>query len=112
MPRKPAAHPGTILRDVFLAPIGMSPNELAAALHLSPRHVDAILKGNDAVTAETALRLSRYFGTTPKFWMTLQAAYELGLARQRLGLTVVREVQPRTYLKWSLNTTGSARQSK
>ncbi len=109
MLKKLPAHPGVILRDDFLIPTGMSATDLALALNVPPAHVNAILKGKQSITAETALRLSRYFGTTPKFWMTLQVSYELGLARRRRGHAVMREVQPRAWLKWSLTTARSQR---
>src|SRR6185437_7869517 len=71
------AHPGKVLRDVFMAPLGLNANSLARALHVSPQTVSQILTSRRAISAETALRLSKLFGTTPQFWLILQAEYDL-----------------------------------
>jgi antitoxin HigA-1 len=73
-------HPGEILREEFLVPLEMSANALALALHVPPNRISSILAGKRAVTADTALRLSRAFGTTPQMWLNLQQAYELRVA--------------------------------
>ena len=70
-------HPGEILREEFLVPMEMSANALAKALHVPANRISAILGEKRGVTADTALRLSRFFGTTPEFWMNLQATYDL-----------------------------------
>ncbi len=104
MPRQSAIHPGSVLRRDFLEPVGTSPTELARALHVPARHIQETLAGRRHITAETALRLSRYFGTTPKFWMNLQVGYDLAQARRRLGRVLAREIQPRAWFRWSLMT--------
>ena len=70
-------HPGEILREEYLLPLGMSANQLAQALHVPANRVSAIVSGKRAVTADTALRLARYFRTSAQFWMNLQQAFEL-----------------------------------
>ena len=88
------AHPGEVLREEFLAPLGVSRNRLSREAGLALSAVSAIAAGRRSVTAETALRLSRYFGTTPEFWLNLQAAHDLSRARATLGGRVEREVRP------------------
>jgi len=77
-PRKrlTVTHPGQFLLDEFMEPHGLSANALATALHVPANRITAILKGQRAVTADTALRLGRYFGTTPELWLNLQKDYE------------------------------------
>jgi addiction module HigA family antidote len=87
-------HPGEILRQEFLVPLNMSASRLALALHVPANRITAILSGARGVTAETALRLARFFGTTPAFWMNLQQAFELRTAEQELGSSIEREVRP------------------
>ena len=94
--RLPPIHPGEILREEFLFPLGMSANELALALRVPATRINDIVKERRGITADTALRLSRYFGTTPKFWMNMQASWELEVAEDQLGYSVKREVLPRT----------------
>ena len=94
--RLPPIHPGEILREEFLPPLGMSANELALALRVPATRINDIVNEKRGITADTALRLSRYFGTTPKFWMNTQASWELEVAQDRLGSAVKREVLPRT----------------
>ena len=94
--RLPPIHPGEILREEFLSPLGMSANELALALRVPATRINDIVNEKRGITADTALRLSRYFGTTPKFWMNTQASWELEVAQDRLGSAVKREVLPRT----------------
>lgn len=74
-------HPGQFLLPEFMQPHNLSPNALANALHVPSNRVTAILKGQRAIMADTALRLGRYFGTSPELWLNLQKAYELRLAR-------------------------------
>lgn len=76
--------PGEILREDFMDPLGLSAAALARALGVPANRITALLKGERGVTADTALRLSRYFGTTPEFWMRLQSEYELRRARQTI----------------------------
>lgn len=86
-------HPGEILREE-LAELNLSARQIAAFLHVPPNRVTAILNERRAITADTALRLSRYFGTSPELWMNLQAAYELRRARFENGEKINKEVQP------------------
>ena len=87
-------HPGEILRGE-LDELGLSANALAKALAVPTNRITAILKGQRGVTADTALRLSRYFGTTPQFWLNLQKTYELRVAELRSGQDIAEQVRPR-----------------
>ena len=78
-------HPGEILREEFVLPLGLSGNALARALCVPANRVNAILKETRNLTADTALRLARFFGTSPEFWMNLQKTYELRLAEVTAG---------------------------
>ena len=88
-------HPGEVLLEEFLTPMGISQNGLARDLGVPPRRINEIVHGQRAVTADTALRLARYFGTSEGFWMGLQADYDLEAARKRLGEQLERDVRPR-----------------
>ena len=90
-------HPGEILAEEFLKPLGLSANALALALRVPANRIGAIVSGRRAVTADTALRLARYFGTTPDFWMNLQAMHDLTKAQAELGKAIAREVAPAHY---------------
>jgi len=94
--RLPPIHPGEILREEFLSPLDMSANELALALRVPATRINDIVNEKRGITADTALRLSRYFGTTPKFWTNMQASWELEVAEDQLNEAVRREVLPRT----------------
>ena len=94
--RLPPIHPGEILREEFLAPLRMSADQLALALRVPATRINDIVNEKRGITADTALRLSRYFGTTPKFWMNMQSSWELEVAEDQLGYAVRREVLPRT----------------
>ena len=85
-------HPGEVLQEEFLKPLGVSQYRLAKEISVSPRRVNEIVHGSRAITADTALRLARYFGTTDRFWLNLQARYDLEVERDRLGLRLEREV--------------------
>ena len=85
-------HPGEVLKDE-LSEIGMSANAFAQALHVPTNRVTAILKGTRSVTADTALRISQFFGTTPEFWLNLQTSYDLKLVRTSVGKKVEQEVK-------------------
>ncbi len=87
-------HPGEILADE-LQELGLTANALAGKLAVPTNRVTAILKGQRGVTADTALRLARYFGTTPEFWLNLQKTYELRLAEIESGDEINVQVQPR-----------------
>ena len=88
-------HPGEVLLEEFLEPIGISQYRLANDISVSPRRINEIVHGKRAVTADTALRLSRYFGTSDKFWLNLQTGYDLDVERDRLGDRLEAEVLPR-----------------
>jgi addiction module HigA family antidote len=94
--RLPPIHPGEILREEFLSPLGMSANELALALRVPATRINDIVNERRGISADTALRLSRYFGTTPKFWTNMQASWELEVAEDQRGNAVRRDVLPRT----------------
>ena len=93
--RLPPIHPGEVLREEFLTPLSLPANQLALALRVPATRINDILHERRGITADTALRLSRYFGTTAKFWLNLQASYELEVAQDRAGEAVLRDVQPR-----------------
>jgi len=88
-------HPGEILMEEFLKPMNLSPNQLATDIGVDARVIDEIVQGVRSVTADTALRLARYFGTSPQFWMGLQADYDLDVALDTLGDRLDREVRRR-----------------
>jgi len=88
-------HPGEVLLEEFLAPLAISQNRLAREIGVPPRRINEIVHGNRAITADTALRLARYFGTSAGFWMGLQADYDLEEARKRLGDSLRRDVKSR-----------------
>lgn len=79
----PPIHPGEILREEFMVPHQLSANKLADALQVPTNRITAILNGTRSITADTALRLGSYFGTTPEFWMNLQVHYDLEVARDQ-----------------------------
>lgn len=85
-------HPGEILKDE-LAAIGLTANAFAHELHVPPNRITAILQGKRSVTADSALRISRFFGTTPEFWLHLQTSYDLKLAQAAIGSRVEKEVR-------------------
>lgn len=87
-------HPGEILREDYLVPLGMSSNQLALRLRVPANRVSAIVNESRAVTAETALRLARFFKTTPEFWMNLQRSFDLRTAEIEAGATIEHDVQP------------------
>jgi len=88
-------HPGEILREEFLVPFKMSAHALALELKVAAPRINDIVRERRAVTPATALRLSRYFGTTPDFWLNLQTAYELKIAQKELGRVIEAEVRER-----------------
>jgi addiction module HigA family antidote len=87
-------HPGEILREEFMKPLGLSMNKLALELRVPVTRIAEIVHERRAVTADTALRLGRYFSTTPIFWMNLQVRYELEVAEDELADRIARDVQP------------------
>lgn len=88
-------HPGVILQEEFLKPLGVSQYRLAKDISVPPRRINEVVLGKRAITADTALRLARYFGTTDRFWLNLQTHYDLELERDRLGSRLEREVVAR-----------------
>ncbi len=86
-------HPGEILLEEFLKPMDVSQYRLAKDINVDPRRVNEIVLGKRAITADTALRLARYFGTTERFWMNLQARYDLEVRRERLGGRLEKQVK-------------------
>ncbi|MGO9200417.1 MAG: HigA family addiction module antitoxin [Limisphaerales bacterium] len=87
-------HPGEILREEFMRPHGLSQNALARALNVPPRRVNEIVLEKRAITADTALRLARFFGTSAEMWTGLQADYDLRLARYAKERQIERDVEP------------------
>ena len=92
--RLPPVHPGEVLLEEFLRPLGLSRNRVALSMGVPPRRINEIVLCRRSVTADTALRLARYFGTSPRFWMSLQSSYDLDVAEDVLGKRLEREVPP------------------
>lgn len=90
----PPVHPGETLREDFLRPLNLTASRLAIELQVPVTRVNDIVRGRRAITADTALRLARYFGTTPQFWMNLQANYDLELAQDAHGLDIAGRIRP------------------
>ncbi|MBI3848934.1 MAG: HigA family addiction module antidote protein [Verrucomicrobia bacterium] len=90
----PPIHPGEILREEFMKPRDLSQNALARALNVPPRRINEIVMEKRSITADTALRLARYFGTTAELWTGLQADYDLRLARYEKEKQIERDVEP------------------
>ena len=88
----PPVHPGEILLEEFLKPLELSQYRVARDLSVPPRRINEIVHGHRGVTADTALRLARYFGTSPRFWLNLQARYDLEVENDRLGGRLRKEV--------------------
>jgi antitoxin HigA-1 len=86
-------HPGEILSEEYLKPLGVSQHKVAVAIDVPPRRINEIVHGKRRISADTALRLSRYFGTSERFWINLQSRYDLELERDRLS-TVLDEIRP------------------
>lgn len=97
MARKlPAVHPGEILLEEFLNPLGISQYQLAKDISVPPRRINEIVHGQRSITADTALRLARHFGTSERFWLNLQGRYDLEVEKERLGKRLEREVAVRS----------------
>ena len=86
-------HPGEVLLEEFLKPMGISQYHLAKDISVPPRRINEIVLGKRTVTADTALRLSRYLGTSERFWLNLQTRYDLEVEKDRLGRRLTREVR-------------------
>ena len=93
--RLPLIHPGAILSEEFLQPMKISVYTLAQAIKVPRSRVNDIVRGRRSVTADTAFRLARYFGTSPDFWINLQARYDLDAADRKIRRRINREVRPR-----------------
>jgi addiction module HigA family antidote len=93
--RLPPVHPGEILRQDLMAPLGLSINRLARDLRVPVTRMSEIVNGRRSITADTALRLARYFSTTPEFWVNLQGAYDLDVATRASAEQIKRDVHPR-----------------
>jgi addiction module HigA family antidote len=91
----PPIHPGEILREELMRPLGLSIHRLARELRVPPTRISEIVNERRAITADTALRLARYFRSTPQFWMNLQATYDLKVETRRSATRIAREVEPR-----------------
>ena len=91
--KMPPIHPGEILLEEFLDPLGISQYRLAKDISVPPRRINEIVHGKRAISADTALRLARYFDTTDRFWLNLQTRYALEVEKDRLGDRLEREVQ-------------------
>ena len=89
----PPVHPGEILQEEFLAPLGVSQYQLAKAVDVPARRINEIVHGQRRITADTALRLSRYLGTSERFWLNLQARYDLEIEKDRLG-AALEDIRP------------------
>jgi antitoxin HigA-1 len=89
-----AIHPGEFLLEDFMKPLGLSANALSIALRVPVTRISEIVRERRGITADTAMRLGLYFGTTPDFWMNMQKAYELGIAKRKLLRRIRAEVHP------------------
>ncbi|MGB6064784.1 MAG: HigA family addiction module antitoxin [Desulfomonilaceae bacterium] len=92
----PPIHPGEILHEDLMKPLGLSQNKLAQELAVDPGRINQIVAGRRGITADTALRLARYFGTTPEFWMNLQARYDLETAKDAKAAEIEKKVRVRS----------------
>ena len=90
----PPVHPGEVLHEDYLIPMGISQNQLALSMRVPPNRISEIIQGKRAITAETALRLARAIGTSPDFWLNLQMYYDLRIAEESLAGVLEREVIP------------------
>jgi addiction module HigA family antidote len=93
--RIPFPHPGETIREDYLRPLGLSANKLAMELRVPATRLSEIVNGRRGITADTALRLARYFNTTAKFWLNLQSSYDLAIAEQTSLAEIARNIRPR-----------------
>lgn len=89
-------HPGEILKEDYLEPLGISAHRLAMELHVPATRISDVVNGRRSITADTAIRLARYFNTSAQFWMNLQSQYDLEVAQDESGRDVERDVHPLT----------------
>ena len=94
-PNRITTYPGEILDEEFLKPLGLTVNALAMALRVPANRIGAIVKGQRSVSADTALRLARFFGTSPEFWINLQAMHDLTKVKAESGAIIEKDVHPR-----------------
>jgi len=94
MSKLTAIHPGEVLMEEFLKPMNLSQNRLAIDIGVDGRRINEIVLGKRAITADTALRFSRFFGNSPQFWMGLQTQYDLDITEDQLGKRLDREIRP------------------
>jgi addiction module HigA family antidote len=87
-------HPGEVLLEEFLRPMGLSQNQLALSIGVSPRRINEIVLGKRSITADTALRLARYFDMSPQFWLGLQMDYDLDITEEAMAERLKQEVRP------------------
>jgi addiction module HigA family antidote len=92
MPKLAPIHPGEVLAEDFMAPRGLTANQLALQLHVPANRLSEVIRGRRSISADTALRLARYFGTTAGLWLNLQSRYDLEIARDHVGKQIEREV--------------------
>lgn len=90
----PNVHPGEVLLEEFLKPLGLTQNRLARGIHVPPRRINEIVLGKRSLTPDTALRLARYFGTSNRFWLGLQMDFDLERAQRQVGERIERQIQP------------------
>jgi len=95
-------HPGEILLEEYLKPLGLSQYRLAKEIHVPARRINEIVHGKRAITADTALRLARFFSTSERFWLNLQVRYDLEIEKDRLGEELSRAISPLSGLKTAL----------
>jgi antitoxin HigA-1 len=88
-------HPGEILHKEFLEPMGITQYRVSKSINVPPRRINEIVHGKRSISADTALRLARYFGTSERFWMNLQSRYDLEVQKDRLGDRLDTEIQPK-----------------
>ena len=91
--KMPPIHPGEILFEEFLKPMNISQNQLGRDLGVSPRRINEIIHGKRSITADTALRLARYFSNSPQFWLGLQMDYDIDVAEETLSQKISKEVR-------------------
>ena len=94
----PPLHPGEVLLEEFLKPLNISQNQLGRDLGVSARRINEIILGKRSITADTALRLARYFGNSPQFWLGIQMNYDLDVGRDRLSHRIEKEVKKLAYV--------------
>ena len=94
MSKLTAIHPGEVLMEEFLKPMNLSQNRIAIDIGVDGRRINEIVLGKRAITSDTALRFSRFFGNSPQFWMGLQTQYDLDITEDQLGKRLDREIRP------------------